>query len=206
MGPSTLGSEGAHPRSCGADYRLAGDLAAADGSSPLVRGGPTNPRCGLVGFGLIPARAGRTPAAQRRVQVGRAHPRSCGADQVLRSCRMVCQGSSPLVRGGRGESGGHTHALRLIPARAGRTDLRGLLDLRVTAHPRSCGADYVKSRCSAGESGSSPLVRGGPRGGRRRLGRGRLIPARAGRTPRLRDRQRAQRAHPRSCGADHRRR
>ena len=111
-------------------------------------------------------------------------------------------GSSPLARGGRGRHQGRDLPLGLIPARAGRTRAAGGEKLPAGAHPRSRGADDDRDPYWKGESGSSPLARGGRCCGfLGRSGCG-LIPARAGRTALRRQRPSPSRAHPRSRGAD----
>ncbi len=131
---------------------------------------------------LIPARAGRTPVGGHTSRGRRAHPRSCGADVDALRGGQLFEGSSPLVRGGRGWLCCRRCLVRLIPARAGRTRVRDSTCTPIRAHPRSCGADAACLGSDTEVWGSSPLVRGG-------LG----PPPR--KTP-------ARRAHPRSCGAD----
>ncbi len=193
---------GAHPRSCGADAPLKVPEAILSGSSPLVRGGRLRLRATNRPAGLIPARAGRT--ARRRSCHPRlgAHPRSCGADALPWSPGLRGAGSSPLVRGGLRSRRPGVRAVGLIPARAGRTAQDTFAVSARPAHPRSCGADGVRHIYLAAYCGSSPLVRGGRDGPRRRLARLRLIPARAGRTPSCLGRTGRGPAHPRSCGAD----
>mgnify|MGYP000916531036 CR=1 FL=1 len=90
--------------------------------------------------------------------------------------------------------------MRLIPAHAGKTPRSTSVTPSTAAHPRSRGENSRLSRASRWSWGSSPLTRGKqsfqvviifPSG---------LIPAHAGKTPCLRQRGRAGRAHPRSRG------
>ncbi len=113
---------GAHPRSCGADALCQTAFAPAQGSSPLVRGGPSRWRGGPGERRLIPARAGRTSPSPQRSGQPQAHPRSCGADPLNPPLRRVLPGSSPLVRGGLLRAGLFGWRKGLIPARAGRTE------------------------------------------------------------------------------------
>ena len=172
----------AHPRSRGADPCHEATSQPIGGSSPLARGGRAPPAMGDRKSGLIPARAGRTrsgPSSPRRC---RAHPRSRGADDAREDAGASKRGSSPLARGGLPRG---THSLLdrgLIPARAGRTRKPRRRLAPRGAHPRSRGAD---AQCRWGRiplMGSSPLARGGHSRPIRRLERGGLIPARAGRT------------------------
>ena len=91
-------------------------------------------------------------------------------------------GSSPRVRGRRGEFGGQLARTRLTPAGAGQTFSHLVWWVGHEAHPRGCGADVQRAQAAQRAQGSSPRVRG-----RRRPGR--------------RWRYRV-RAHPRGCGAD----
>ena len=177
-------------------------LSVVTGSSPLARGGP---QLGGVGFeppGLIPARAGRTNATRTTGLTTRAHPRSRGADVVAFLVGTYDEGSSPLARGGpRALLRLHGHE-GLIPARAGRTSGHSAVWITQRAHPRSRGADGTAAGAAGGNSGSSPLARGGRvSGGMPQIGWG-LIPARAGRTRRKTATGFSARAHPRSRGAD----
>ncbi len=154
------------------------------GSSPLARGGhhADGDRRGHVG--LIPARAGRTDAPVPAGHPVGAHPRSRGADLSYPAPRSGIRGSSPLARGG--------------PVQHGSPDAP------TRAHPRSRGADNVLGLTTMPCVGSSPLARGGRPSGLLVVGTGRLIPARAGRTPGTCRRRGRSWAHPRSRGADSR--
>ena len=110
-----------HPRSCGANTPCAENIGYQDGSSPLVRG---QHRCGVFGdcsIRIIPARAGPTGYRDTPSHVISDHPRSCGANNVIRNLRCRTSGSSPLVRGQRAQIRGHGVLRRIIPARAGPT-------------------------------------------------------------------------------------
>ena len=131
------------------------------------------------------------------------HPRACGANFVLSVSGLALCGSSPRVRG-KPDCGfiavksvriiparaGQTKSiaigggvlLRTIPARAGQTSKTGRQYLRMSDHPRACGAN---SRSSAGvmsPNGSSPRVRGKHRDDYVFCHGLRIIPARAGQT------------------------
>ena len=110
------------------------------------------------------------------------------------------RGSSPLARGlpqGFDEArvGG-----RIIPARAGFTDLRAHRRPRGPDHPRSRGVYSLMDLLASSMVGSSPLARGLRchfRPGRRRRW---IIPARAGFTGPRRCRRDRHKDHPRSRG------
>ena len=109
-------------------------------------------------------------------------------------------GSSPRVRGKRGDGEGVVEAPGLIPACAGKTRRAQWGRAGAGAHPRVCGENSGWSFCRAGRPGSSPRVRGKPAVGHRRLDAGRLIPACAGKTKPARPRRLGPWAHPRVCG------
>ena len=192
----------AHPRSRGADTTPAITARRCAGSSPLARGGRHPPLGRNHREGLIPARAGRTVTSARNGQVGRAHPRSRGADARASRWRGRWRGSSPLARGGPSPADPRGARAGLIPARAGRTVADSTTPASCGAHPRSRGADPERVPESVPMGGSSPLARGGLARRSRRAVRVGLIPARAGRTKRPAGRRPTTGAHPRSRGAD----
>ena len=132
--------------------------------------------------GLIPAGAGQTPAPTSDATARWAHPRRCGADLNPDASMVYQRGSSPRVRGRLVSFLGVAAPVGLIPAGAGQTTCADSQRSRSWAHPRGCAADNSSASGSAGNSGSSPRVRGRPPGLQpHRAGRG-LIPAGAGQT------------------------
>ena len=114
--------------------------------------------------------------------------------------RIYAVGSSPLVRGARYRREGGAIHCGIIPARAGSTGRSGHPLPWRRDHPRSCGEhDRIREKYGS-RTGSSPLVRGARRQTCRGSSDGRIIPARAGSTPRSCIRLAAVRDHPRSCG------
>ena len=91
-------------------------------------------------------------------------------------------------------------AIRLIPARAGKTCLLMGGSSPVRAHLRACGENGIEDAKCVSRLGSSPRVRGKREEHRRDLRDPRLIPARAGKTVRRWASGTATRAHPRACG------
>ena len=170
------------------------------GSSPRVRGKPGPGLQEAARRGLIPARAGktRTPAPMRAARW--AHPRACGENVVMRLGPGKLAGSSPRVRGkphGPVLSG---QERGLIPARAGKTASARTPSCARTAHPRACGENWDLTTEDIPALGSSPRVRGKPHELvfiDLSLG---LIPARAGKTGRIRHVLGVAWAHPRACG------
>ena len=176
----------AHPRRCGEHWMPASASHASMGSSPQVRGTRIRGRAARDGAGLIPAGAGNTASCATACVMVRAHPRRCGEHSYQTLPRMMCQGSSPQVRGTpsgrrrRRRSGG------LIPAGAGNTGWSSRPATPRWAHPRRCGEHRGVGRFDRTGRGSSPQVRGTPQVvglGEGDLG---LIPAGAGNTSRRR--------------------
>ena len=175
-------SQQAHPRVCGENMTISLRASIHRGSSPRVRGKPSQrPRASAPGR-LIPACAGKT---RRRCMARRplaAHPRVCGENPRRGPAAPTTPGSSPRVRGKLPLDADKRHSLRLIPACAGKTRTAPSGRASPTAHPRVCGENEAMGRPSLSRPGSSPRVRG-------KLGAewpgfaiSRLIPACAGKT------------------------
>ena len=170
------------------------------GSSPLTRGKLCLEVGNLGHTRLIPAHAGKTVTASSRALALAAHPRSRGENPTSTPTYLRLAGSSPLTRG--------KHLLtlhaecpeRLIPAHAGKTSSRRPIPSLPWAHPRSRGENRLVYWPTRTVMGSSPLTRGKRLSASLLTGRWRLIPAHAGKTPRLSRPPRKPRAHPRSRG------
>ena len=111
----------AHPRSRGENESNETMALPLSGSSPLTRGklrtrGPTHRR-----RRLIPAHAGKTPAAQGTIRSAEAHPRSRGENSHANERIIFLTGSSPLTRGKLSSNHPTPCRCRLIPAHAGKT-------------------------------------------------------------------------------------
>ena len=149
-----------HPRSRGVYYEDMRTKLQVEGSSPLARGLPHLGDELVHPPGIIPARAGFTSLPTDFSQGGADHPRSRGVYVRDRAKRFGLSGSSPLARGLLILLADLRRLARIIPARAGFTEV-GLLGVSCrTDHPRSRGV-YVR-----GHAHETP-------------GRG-IIPARAG--------------------------
>ena len=129
-----------------------------------------------------------------------AHPRACGENLLLLSRIARPAGSSPRVRGKPAGWGAARACAGLIPACAGKTPATPAPTGARRAHPRACGENSLNHISDASAFGSSPRVRGKPRGRPRTVAGGRLIPACAGKTPRARRAHGRPAAHPRVCG------
>ena len=95
---------------------------------------------------------------------------------------------------------GEALAVRLIPARAGKTTGARLAPRRERAHPRAGGENNATASKRSLISGSSPRGRGKPALRRRRHAWRRLIPARAGKTRDVSASTTCAPAHPRAGG------
>ena len=191
-----------HPRSCGANLSTFITPLRASGSSPLVRG-QLHGLVGVVAHGrIIPARAGPTSTRGVPSTSTSDHPRSCGANWTAAESNGFPVGSSPLVRGQRNPQLGLHAGGRIIPARAGPTNIDPKEHPAPTDHPRSCGANVALPGGEVVGRGSSPLVRGQLPIIARQDRRVRIIPARAGPTRQGHRAQEHAADHPRSCGAN----
>ena len=190
----------AHPRACGENSTRRPRPSGGGGSSPRVRGKLDVLRGQRPRPGLIPARAGKTGAARPATRTPRAHPRACGENEVAGAVIPVARGSSPRVRGKPGVAGLEPARAGLIPARAGKTPWRAPTRAATWAHPRACGENRSSTETPPPRRGSSPRVRGKLGAHRHQPRRGRLIPARAGKTGAPATASTPRAAHPRACG------
>ena len=93
----------AHPRVCGENSTTQIQTHTDRGSSPRVRGKRTCRVPFVLGCGLIPACAGKTVGSGRYQVTGTAHPRVCGENSFQSALISQSSGSSPRVRGKRGQ-------------------------------------------------------------------------------------------------------
>ena len=128
-----------HPRSRGVYADTTAPPPTSWGSSPLARGLLGTPSRAIIGYGIIPARAGFTRACAPARAASPDHPRSRGVYSGLPGNATSTPGSSPLARGLRVELLDDVGDVGIIPARAGFTPR--LLHRRGHRwdHPRSRG-------------------------------------------------------------------
>ena len=191
---------GDHPRSRGVYDCAWVPVAPCLGSSPLARGLPGVYHYVDGSGGIIPARAGFTPAAGGARCCRADHPRSRGVYGSAPIALPAAPGSSPLARGLPARPPPRTPGARIIPARAGFTSMRVVTSAPRTDHPRSRGVYFTVDGLAGTNQGSSPLARGLRRGRRPGHDRGGIIPARAGFTSHRRGRRAPRGDHPRSRG------
>ena len=196
----TRATRRAHPRACGENKLHAEVANILLGSSPRVRGKPRLLDPADRPPGIIPARAGKTPPAYRACPRPPDHPRACGENKRVNAIQSCSTGSSPRVRGKQLAEYHHDLAVRIIPARAGKTRTIGARRGVVGDHPRACGENMEAVRRHHPPAGSSPRVRGKREIGSADLALGRIIPARAGKTDEVNEVNVVIRDHPRACG------
>ena len=169
-----------HPRACGEHLLPRQKAWGQPGSSPRMRGTPTN-----IG-GL-----------SRRT---RDHPRACGEHWTIYELIPFDGGSSPRMRGTRFGASAVIKDVGIIPAHAGNTSrMRLRVPLR-RDHPRACGEHFNAVRSATSPQGSSPRMRGTQRVRLRRLRDRGIIPAHAGNTDDVGLGDFDLKDHPRACG------
>ena len=158
-----------------------------------ARGGPQHHR-------FIPARAGNTRSSPRERPPTPVHPRPCGEHSIASCPRSTGSGSSPPVRGTRGERRERGQRRRFIPARAGNTAFASMAAVSSSVRPRPCGEHTRCHYVAIPVVGSSPPVRGTLATAVRTEWRRRFIPARAGNTVIWPPVALSAAVHPRPCG------
>ena len=150
--------------------------------------------------GIIPARAGFTPARPCGSGSPADHPRSRGVYLPARLRISAKVGSSPLARGLPPDGPRRAREERIIPARAGFTGSPAGGRRARRDHPRSRGVYKRPCTSACSTSGSSPLARGLPIPWKPGMTVMRIIPARAGFTHPSGMRSPPSSDHPRSRG------
>ena len=133
------------------------------GSSPRMRGTPGRRDPHQPEGRFIPAHAGNTYSVFRARPALAVHPRACGEHSEIVRAALEAYGSSPRMRGTHKETSIFRRKTRFIPAHAGNTVIRWVINQPWAVHPRACGEHGVHPNYPAGIS--------------------RFIPAHAGNTP-----------------------
>ena len=191
---------GDHPRVCGEHPMQQLGHERAPGSSPRMRGTRGRRIRHRLQRRIIPAYAGNTRNQRKGQRPSWDHPRVCGEHLFCDAQFVLFPGSSPRMRG--------TPAIHIIPeilfgiipAYAGNTIGKVVVNNKGRDHPRVCGEHAALTIILSVAGGSSPRMRGTPvcrpiphssRG---------IIPAYAGNTPHSSGTWRYRRDHPRVCG------
>ena len=170
------------------------------GSPPRVRGkAPKTARCASASR-ITPARAGKSARRWAGARRARDHPRACGEKLMDWQRQAVTEGSPPRVRGKARAPNSKRPALRITPARAGKSMRSPWTTWCERDHPRACGGKPDMKGMSSIASGSPPRVRGKAGHEGHVLHRLGITPARAGKSGRPRNRRHRPRDHPRACG------
>ena len=128
------------------------------------------------------------------------HPRSRGEYKTNPRASIPCAGSSPLSRGILVKHVVPALEHGIIPALAGNTKARKIIESNDADHPRSRGEYILRIRADSKTQGSSPLSRGILRLCMMVFCALGIIPALAGNTPVFQGRYTGQWDHPRSRG------
>ncbi len=128
-----------HPRICGEHPSVLAYSSRLEGSSPHMRG--TLPSFYHVHdlAGIIPAYAGNTWIVGGFGGFNGDHPRICGEHSMLNAAARASTGSSPHMRGTPSHRLARREHTGIIPAYAGNTWVRFLVNSPPEDHPRICG-------------------------------------------------------------------
>ena len=189
-----------HPRRCGEHASSPVHVPTESGSSPQMRGAHWHENPAELPGRIIPADAGSTLTVVSIRSASGDHPRRCGEHLISVLYPLQWLGSSPQMRGARGQKRQQGAAPGIIPADAGSTLTLNSFENRCRDHPRRCGEHFASDEFGTFQAGSSPQMRGAPallssdwsvRG---------IIPADAGSTNIQMKITGATKDHPRRCG------
>ena len=189
-----------HPRACGENVTSSAPSAAIVGSPPRVRGKLENLQEALNETGITPARAGKTSIRRTRRTPATDHPRACGENVQRLHDQEVEKGSPPRVRGKPCNPKAGWRAMRITPARAGKTCAVPPLAPMQGDHPCACGENIPERARQCNRAGSPPRVRGKHRLLSPTAFLLRITPARAGKTFSTQVLVGKPKDHPRACG------
>jgi len=189
-----------HPRACGEHSAPTVSAKGASGSSPRMRGTQILLIYRELEERFIPAHAGNTQPRQFPRRGRPVHPRACGEHKSSSSTANSKSGSSPRMRGTLSPDSFREGGVRFIPAHAGNTFRRNVVNSCHPVHPRACGEHPPDRVGNYTQIGSSPRMRGThpQRDGKHQLRR--FIPAHAGNTIPPKSCVNGLAVHPRACG------
>ena len=110
-----------HPRVCGENMRRIWPVSKQLGTSPRMRGKPSDCSPNHRTTRNIPAYAGKTAGLLRCPRPDTEHPRVCGENASVNSVADPISGTSPRMRGKPSGFPGPALRTRNIPAYAGKT-------------------------------------------------------------------------------------
>ena len=128
-----------HPRVCGEHCKGVLICGILLGSSPRMRGTPSQTQCAARPSGIIPAYAGNTVTIMKNPSKTWDHPRVCGEHCEGLFVASGDVGSSPRMRGTPARYCASRSNAGIIPAYAGNTSTTRARRCLPRDHPRVCG-------------------------------------------------------------------
>ena len=144
-GPDRGTEPGDHPRACGEDRPIVGELPVLSGPPPRMRGRHHGRNKHARRHRTTPAHAGKTRPADKIVCKRGDHPRACGEDEGFFWCGCFAAGPPPRMRGRRSSNAPTIPPRGTTPAHAGKTRTATLHTSAGPDHPRACGEDNSDS-------------------------------------------------------------
>ena len=189
-----------HPHACGELEVLGYIRQGVDGSSPRMRGTPSDSHSVSSCLRIIPAHAGNSRPRAPESSALPDHPRACGELPTWSAKKTLAGGSSPRMRGTHTIEDAKQAGLRIIPAHAGNSVRPRRSPCPESDHPRACGELCPTTEITVPGIGSSPRMRGTQGREEARAFIRRIIPAHAGNSVPCSPRSRQPSDHPRACG------
>ena len=149
-----------HPRMRGEHPSNQASYHPGKGSSPHARGTRADGRPDRMDTRIIPACAGNTVTLCYSFYYAGDHPRMRGEHHRFRWRVRHVGGSSPHARGTRSSRRPMMRITGIIPACAGNTSWRSIMDPRSRDHPRMRGEHVIGFIVDCAHWGSSPHARG----------------------------------------------
>ena len=149
-----------HPRMRGEKLNATWVKSLTSGSSPHARGKDISTGLPSASSRIIPACAGKSCISGSCYEIRQDHPRMRGEKlRILKQLRALL-GSSPHARGKVTIQHTRNPTNRIIPACAGKRDMRLWRSMRAQDHPRMRGEKMSASIVTLLAKGSSPHARG----------------------------------------------
>ena len=171
-----------HPRARGENFASLAIACIFRGTSPRTRGKRVGIMRQILGFGNIPAHAGKTGTSQAECRTGPEHPRARGENRAAWLKLRKSYGTSPRTRGKLHRVHAGVENVRNIPAHAGKTPLTTNQRPLWGEHPRARGENPTIASREWNDHGTSPRTRGKRHPAKTHAARRGNIPAHAGKT------------------------